>query len=149
MKTLDILQTLDILHGAIEARQEWERDQAVARLEIRGPSAEKLAERRPGQFNEELPCIWFDYAGDEKDPKRELDERAWKGVLSWRFFIEQGWFLSVLRRRGNNCRAQFRIPKENAAAYGPYRYNPARLSHFALRTMISKRSGRRVSKRVC
>ena len=32
VKTLDILQTLDILHGAIEARQEWERDQAVARL---------------------------------------------------------------------------------------------------------------------
>lgn len=100
--------------------------------EIRGPSAEKLAERRPGQFNEELPCIWFDYAGDGKDPKRELDERAWKGVLSWRFFIEQGWFLSVFEKTWQQLCAQFRIPKENAAAYGPYRYNPARLSHFAL-----------------
>ena len=79
--------------------------------EIRGPSAEKLAERRPGQFNEELPCIWFDYAGDGKDPERDLDERAWKGVLSWSFFREQGTFLSVFEKTWQQLCAQFRVRK--------------------------------------
>lgn len=99
--------------------------------QIRRPK--NLDDARPGQFNKELPFIWFDHGeGDEKDPNETLDERPWKGTLPWRFFVEEGWFVYVFELTWQKLCARFRIPKSNAAAYGPYRYNPARLSHYAL-----------------
>ena len=62
----------------------------------------------------------------------ECDATQWVGVMKHQTLHEAGLFMCVAEASWHNVCAQFRVDETNRAAYGPWRYCPAQISHEAV-----------------